>query len=399
MSDTDWPAPGHGRVDPARRPLRPAVDRRVRTDLHARRSADGSPRATVHDYGMPVRMIDVEDRARLSVLARRCRSRARIYARVHPPPLLWLLARVVPAMRRCERNAAHTLRANGRGAPARSSGGPRIGRARSPRTARSPRIDPDALDDARARAAPRGSASALAIDGYRLHFELHGTDMFPIGLLLDACREWGIDVPTVRSTSSSTASPTCVGARLDPTISAQCIVGGYDIDRPRLCETAARALPSGARRRSRAIARCPARSCRRHRAARAPRGVRHPLRATRARCSRCATTTGWCVGAWRMGLAAARVPRGGRAPRRDRHDRTRGPRARGDGARARRRWCDGARDARSRRALAARAAERARWARVRSRRCASGRAADTRRSTRCHRRCARSPERNSCCAT
>jgi pyruvate,water dikinase len=136
-------------------------------------------------------------------------------------------------MRRCERNASRTLDARpwrARAARWWSEDRPREYAANRVLTA----VDPNTLDDpALARHLER--CEQLAMDGYKLHFELHGTDMFPVGLLLDACRRWGIDVSSALDLVMDQVADRR-RVHLEPEDLAHCIVAGYDIDRLRLSE-------------------------------------------------------------------------------------------------------------------------------------------------------------------
>ena len=144
------------------------------------------------DYGMPVRAIDVET--------------VHGYPYLHPVPLAGPdSSRSVPAPAASGCSLASCRRCGGVNATrrGRSRHGPWRARAAQwwaedrPRALDANRaitaIEPDSLDD-HELARHLEAVEQLAADGYRLHFELHGTDMFPIGLFLAACRDWGIDV-------------------------------------------------------------------------------------------------------------------------------------------------------------------------------------------------------------
>jgi pyruvate,water dikinase len=155
--------------------------------------------------------------------------------RVPPRALVWLLARLVPAFRKRNRVAAHALRERPWRDIARTyfaSERPAAIAANEALTA----IDPTALsDDDLARHLEACEAHAIA--GYQRHFELHATDMFPVGLYLAACREFGIDAAVALDLVVD--GITDVRGERDTTPGFdQCIVGGYDLDRPRLCECA-----------------------------------------------------------------------------------------------------------------------------------------------------------------
>jgi rifampicin phosphotransferase len=78
-------------------------------------------------------------------------------------------------------------------------------------------VDLASLDDD-ALAAHVGELVDTAIRGYHRHFVLHGHDLGPIGLLLIACRDWGIPaddvVAALEGASPSTSEPSRVLARL-----------------------------------------------------------------------------------------------------------------------------------------------------------------------------------------
>ena len=188
-------------------------------------------------------------------------------------------------------------------------------------------IDPAELsDDDLARHLEACEAHAIA--GYQRHFELHATDMFPVGLYLAACREFGIDAAVALDLVVDGIADVRGASEHVPGFD-QCIVGGYDLDRPRLCEcTAATAAiaevdrldaPTFTNRHARFDDLVPGRRA---------RAVRHPPggctnRAPGARRQR----TGLRRVAHRV--AAPRLPRGAGAPRRRSG-------LRGHGARARR---------------------------------------------------------------
>ncbi len=89
---------------------------------------------------------------------------------------------------------------------------------------RSRTIDPAALDDT-ALAAHLDVCRRFVSAGYRRHFELHGDDLLPVGLLITRCQEWGID-PTV-TTAALGAPPQDAPAS---TLSPWMLVTGYDLD-------------------------------------------------------------------------------------------------------------------------------------------------------------------------
>ena len=76
-------------------------------------------------------------------------------------------------------------------------------------------VDPRTLDDAGLVEHVR-SARAHAAAGYRRHFELHGPDLIPTGLLLARCDEWGVPAAVVLAALAG-CSPASLGQgdRLD----------------------------------------------------------------------------------------------------------------------------------------------------------------------------------------
>ena len=186
---TDWPAPGQGQVDPARRPLRPAVDRRVRADLppDVRR---GSPRGPCRS-ACPCNDRRA-DRARLSVPARRCRSPVRTRHASVPAPMIWLLAarraRVCAGVRR---NAARTLEERPWRARAQQVVGGGSATLRSPRTARSRRSTPTRLDDHELARHLEAVRAARRATGTASTSSCTAPTCCRIGLFLDACRGLG----------------------------------------------------------------------------------------------------------------------------------------------------------------------------------------------------------------
>ncbi len=71
-----------------------------------------------------------------------------------------------------------------------------------------------------------GSVASSLVDGYRRHFELHGDDLLPVGLLISRCAEWGIDAG-VAMRALDGASPVSAGTTTPPDWQ---LVTGYDLD-------------------------------------------------------------------------------------------------------------------------------------------------------------------------
>ncbi|MGQ0824872.1 MAG: PEP-utilizing enzyme [Actinomycetota bacterium] len=202
------------------------------------------------EYGMPVKLIDVVPvhgypYIHVVPLVGPDTSRAA------PAALLWLLARVVPTMRRCERLARATLTERPWLAEAHrwwDHDRPAAIAANEALTA----VDVTQLADG-ALLAHLEECEALALAGYTHHFRLHGTDLFPLGLLLADGSRVGIDVATALDlVLAGIADP---ADELSSLGRAQCIVGGYDIDRPRLCELSDSVVASTERDRPQRAAR------------------------------------------------------------------------------------------------------------------------------------------------
>jgi pyruvate,water dikinase len=149
-----------------------------------------------------------------------------------PPPsaAVWLMARIHPAFRKRTRAARYALASRPwRDASARWFGSERaewVGRNQALQD-----VDPSTLNLEALRThlhACRGNVAA----GYRRHFELHGDDLLPPGLLLARCAEWGIDAATA-SRALAGATPDDVGAT-EP--APWQLVTGYDLDCLAWCE-------------------------------------------------------------------------------------------------------------------------------------------------------------------
>ena len=65
----------------------------------------------------------------------------------------------------------------------------------------------------------------LVVDGYRRHFELHGDDLLPVGLLIARCAEWGV-APGVSAEALRGAPPSSTET-VEP---AWQLLTGYDLD-------------------------------------------------------------------------------------------------------------------------------------------------------------------------
>jgi pyruvate,water dikinase len=165
-------------------------------------------------------------------------------SRTPPRALVWLLGRVVPAYRRRARVAGRALRER----PWRDIARRYFETERPAAVADNEAltaVEPSGLSDDEL-AHHLEACEAHAIAGYRRHFELHATDMFPVGLYLAACEELGIDVAVGLDLVVDGIADVRAATDHAPGFE-QCIVGGYDLDRPRLCECASAAAHLGGR--------------------------------------------------------------------------------------------------------------------------------------------------------
>jgi phosphohistidine swiveling domain-containing protein len=229
MTEQDWPAPGPGLwirlADHFDRPWTAEYER-----IFAPTFVEGSLAWSV-PYGLPVKMgvqtVHGYPFIHAAPLA------GPDLTRPMPKPLVWLLARAVPALRRCEKNAAKTLQERPWRASAQRWWHHDRDAAITENRALS-NVDVARLPDLEL-ARHLEECEALVFAGYREHFELHGTDLLPVGVYLDACKEWGIETEVALDLVVEGASD-MRRSNLDPEDLAHCVVGGYDLDRPRFCE-------------------------------------------------------------------------------------------------------------------------------------------------------------------
>jgi rifampicin phosphotransferase len=126
-----------------------------------------------------------------------------------PKPVLWLAVRLHPAFRRRAKTAARTLTERtwrARTEEWTTTLRPRLRAANLALQAESiADLDDPALIDHVHR------AHRNALEGHRLHFDLHGDDLGPLGLYLSRCQDWGIapgdGVAALAGHSPSTAAP------------------------------------------------------------------------------------------------------------------------------------------------------------------------------------------------
>jgi pyruvate,water dikinase len=240
MGENDWPAPGPGEwtrlADHFDRPFTAEYERIFTATF------DRGMAAYCEFLGLPVR----------TITARTVHG----YPFVHPVPLsgpdlsrtppralVWLLARLAPAYRRRNRMAGAALVAR----PWRDTARRYFETERAAAVAENDAltaVDPGALTD-EALARHLEACEQLAMAGYRRHFELHATDMFPVGLFLARCAHLGIDSALALDLVVDGIADVRRATERTPGF-AQSIVGGYDLDRPRLCEFAATAAAAEA---------------------------------------------------------------------------------------------------------------------------------------------------------
>lgn len=142
-----------------------------------------------------------------------------------PPPgvAIWVISRLHPAFRRRTRAAQRALRERPwRTVAAHWFEVERLQWGR--RDAATEAIEPAALDTAQLGEHLRACRS-LVVDGYRRHFELHGDDMLPVGLLVVRCGEWGISPDVAIRALDAVPRPDA----LDVT-PRWVLVTGYDLD-------------------------------------------------------------------------------------------------------------------------------------------------------------------------
>jgi len=145
-------------------------------------------------------------------------------AKAPPRFAVWALARVHPEFRRRNRAAARALAGHPWRLTAERWFMDEQFRWRS-RCAAVGEVELGTLD-ADALAEHLSGARELTVDGYLRHFELHGADLLPVGLLIVRAQEWGLDAGRV---SSLMAGPPPTPAEPPPTAPWQ-LVTGYDLD-------------------------------------------------------------------------------------------------------------------------------------------------------------------------
>jgi phosphohistidine swiveling domain-containing protein len=143
--------------------------------------------------------------------------------RTPPRALVWMMSRLHPEFRRRNRAARHALEERPWRAVAEHWFAVEREQWRQ-RNTDIEAIDPSSLDGPRLADHLRACRQHVA-DGYLRHFELHGDDLLPVGLLIARCREWGID-PALATAALAGASTVPHASE----VSGWMLVTGYDLD-------------------------------------------------------------------------------------------------------------------------------------------------------------------------
>jgi phosphohistidine swiveling domain-containing protein len=157
--------------------------------------------------------------------------------RVPPAAAVWLMSRLHPAFRQRTAAAQRALRER----PWRAAAARWFTTERAEWVARIQAVadvEPDSLSGA-ALGGHLRVCEALVVSGYTRHFELHGDDLLPVGLLIARCAEVGVDARTALATLGG-ASPLSAGT-VEP--AAWQLVTGYDLDSLAACELPQRPAP------------------------------------------------------------------------------------------------------------------------------------------------------------
>lgn len=143
----------------------------------------------------------------------------------HTPPTaaVWLMARLHPEFRRRTRAARRALADR----PWRDAAAHWFDTERAQWWERNQRlqdVEPAPMSSAQLIEHLR-ACRELVTAGYRRHFELHGDDLLPIGLLIARCSEWGIDASVAMGALHGATSPLPI---IEP--AEWQLVTGYDLD-------------------------------------------------------------------------------------------------------------------------------------------------------------------------
>ncbi len=143
--------------------------------------------------------------------------------RTPPRAVVWALSRLHPTFRRRNRAARYALK----GRPWRAVTEHWFAVERQQwweANADIEAVDPASLDGPRL-AEHLHTCRQHATGGYLRHFELHGDDLLPVGLLIARCRQWGVE--------PALATGALAGASTAPhasDVSGWMLVTGYDLD-------------------------------------------------------------------------------------------------------------------------------------------------------------------------
>ncbi len=143
--------------------------------------------------------------------------------RAPPRAAVWLMSRMHPEFRRRNRAARWALEAR----PWRAVNEHWFSVERDQwwrRNSEMEAVDPSELDDSQL-ADHLHACRRLVVSGYLRHFELHGDDLLPVGLLIARCQEWGVS-PDVATAALAGASTVPDAAEMPKWM----LVSGYDLD-------------------------------------------------------------------------------------------------------------------------------------------------------------------------
>jgi rifampicin phosphotransferase len=160
----------------------------------------------------------------------------RDFRRTPPTAAVWLLSRVHPEFRKRTRAAERTLAERPWRAVARHWFATERFEWRD-KNVHIQDIDPVTLPNA-ALVEHLGACRAHVAIGYRRHFELHGDDLLPVGLLIARCAEWWLD-PTVTMQALGGAAHSFPRAEPEDWT----LVTGYDLDNRAWIELGQRPSP------------------------------------------------------------------------------------------------------------------------------------------------------------
>jgi pyruvate,water dikinase len=180
-------------------------------------------------YGVLAETVDVEFVNGHPYIAPRPLVGSRDMTRTPPYAALWLISRVHPVLRRRARAARRALDHR----PWRDVAQHWFSVERDEWRARADaieRCDPASMSSTEL-AEHSTRCRALVTAGYRRHFELHGDDLLPVGLLITRCAEWGVE-PDTALRAVEGASAELAGSQ-PPDWQ---LVTGYDLDSLAWCE-------------------------------------------------------------------------------------------------------------------------------------------------------------------